>query len=90
MARLDAERRSSRVAPAIQTAVRRRLHRWSLPAALAACALAAIGLVHWRNETAARERGVEARAQLLQALSIASAQVSGAWVAILRDEGQLE
>ncbi|HEX4052363.1 MAG TPA: hypothetical protein VHY19_15960 [Steroidobacteraceae bacterium] len=64
--------------------------RWSTPAALAACALVAVGLVHWRSETADRERGVEARAQLLQALTIAGMQVNSARAAVLREEGQLE
>ena len=69
---------------------RRELRRWSVPAALAACALVALGLVQWRHESAERQRGVEARAQLLQALSIAGAQVNTARAAVLREEQLLD
>lgn len=90
MARLDAERVPRVPAVIDKRASRRSLQRWSAPAALAACALAAVGLVHWRYEAMVRERGVEARAQLLQALKIVGAQVSGARAAVLRDEGRLD
>lgn len=64
--------------------------RWSVAAALAACALVAVGLVQWRHDSAERQRGLEARAQLLQALSIAGAQVNTARAAVLREEQPLD
>lgn len=81
MGRIEAAPRADR---------RRPVRRWSVPASLAACALVAIGLVHWRQESADRQRGVEARAQLLQALRIAGAQVNSARAAVLHEEGQLD
>lgn len=65
------------------------LLRWAAPAALAACAMAAVGL-QWRHDAVVRERGVQARAQLLQALSIAGAQVNSARAAVLREEHSLD
>jgi hypothetical protein len=87
MARIDAQRGPAPSAPRPDR--RHNFRRWSAPAALAACALVAVGVMHWRHEAADRERGVEARAQLLQALSIAGAQVNSARTAVLREEGQL-
>jgi hypothetical protein len=50
--------------------------RWGLAALLAACVIAGIGLVRLRQEGLERQRGLEARAQLLEALNIASANVN--------------
>lgn len=47
------------------------LHSRWLPAALAACILAGIGLVHLREQAVDAARARQAREQLLQALSIA-------------------
>lgn len=74
---------------AAHTGRRAYLLRWAVPAALAACAMAAVGL-QWRHDAVERERGVEARAQLLQALSIAGAQVNSARAAVLREEHWLD
>jgi hypothetical protein len=62
--------------------------RW-LPVSLAACALAAVGLLHWQQASVARVRGIQARGQLLQALSIASTKVNTARAAVIREETSL-
>jgi hypothetical protein len=54
---------------------RRVLLRW-LPVALAACVIAAIGLFQFRQHALDAARATQARAQLLQALSIASDNVN--------------
>lgn len=59
--------------------------RW-LPAALAACLIAGIGLVQMRQHTANVARANQARAQLLQALSIASDNVNIVRAAVAREE----
>ena len=59
--------------------------RW-LPAALAACVIAAVGLFQVRQHSLQAERANQARAQLLQALSIASRNVNIVRAAIAREE----
>ena len=59
--------------------------RW-LPVALAACLIAGIGLVQMRQHTLAVARANQARAQLLQALSIASDNVNIVRAAVSREE----
>jgi len=59
--------------------------RW-LPAALAACIIAAVGLVQLRQHALETARANEARAQLLQALSIASDNVNIVRAAVAREE----
>ncbi|MGH8288951.1 MAG: hypothetical protein ACREV7_07975 [Steroidobacteraceae bacterium] len=59
--------------------------RW-LPAALAACLIAAVGLLQIRQHSLDAERANQARAQLLQALSIASHNVNVVRTAIAREE----
>jgi hypothetical protein len=59
--------------------------RW-LPAALAACIIAAIGIVQTRRHTLDNARAIEARAQLLKALSIASDNVNIVRAAVAREE----
>lgn len=54
---------------------RRILSRW-LPLALAACVIAAVGLIQFRQHALDAARAAQARAQLLQALSIASDNVN--------------
>lgn len=73
VARLDARRRRG---------FRR---RW-LPAALAACLIAGIGLVQLRQHAVDAERASHARVQLLQALSIASDNVNIVRSAVAREE----
>ena len=54
---------------------RRTLSRW-LPLALAACIIASVGLIQLRQHALDAARATQARAQLLQALSIASDNVN--------------
>lgn len=59
--------------------------RW-LPAALAACLIAGVGVVQMRQRALDAERASQARAQLLQALSIASDNVNIVRAAVAREE----
>lgn len=59
--------------------------RW-LPAALAACLIAGIGVVQLRQRALDAERANQARAQLLEALSIASDNVNIVRAAVAREE----
>ena len=59
--------------------------RW-LPAALAACLIAGLGLIQLRQHALEAARANQARAQLLQALSIASANVNIVRSAVAREE----
>jgi len=74
------------VMPAAQHRRRTPLRRWGLAALLAACVIAGIGLVRWRQQTLDWQRGLAARAQLLQALNIASANVNAVRAAVIREE----
>ncbi len=74
-----------RIFSAVRPAQPRAAAPW-LAASAAACALAVLGLVHWRSEALARERGLQARAQLLQALSITAETVGTARRLVLRNE----
>jgi hypothetical protein len=55
---------------------RRAPGRWGLAGLLAACVIAGVGVAHWRQAGSQRQRGLQARAQLLEALNIASANVN--------------
>ncbi len=88
VARLD----SSELAPAPAPAARRgsTIHpafrsRW-LPAALAAGLIAGLGLMQLRQHALEAARASHARAQLLQALSIASHNVNVVRAAVSREE----
>ena len=59
--------------------------RW-LPVALAAALVAAVGITYWQEQRHDRQRGMQAREQVLQALSIASANLNAARGAVLRVE----
>jgi len=59
--------------------------RW-LPAALAACLIAGIGVLQMRQHALDAARANQARAQLLQALSIASDNVNIVRAAVAREE----
>ena len=84
MARLEAAAAST--APVAGLTIKSRAFaRWG-SVALAACTIAGIGLAHLRHETLERQRGLEARAQLLQALSIASASINTVRVSVIREE----
>jgi len=85
IARLDS--RSGPAAPAGHPAFMRRraLRSGWLPAALAACIIGGVGLVQLRQH-ALDARASQARAQLLQALSIASHNVNIVRAAVAREE----
>lgn len=57
--------------------------RW-LPAAMAAAVLLGVGLAHWTEQQ--HQRQLQARAQLLQGLTIASASLQDARSAVLQSE----
>jgi hypothetical protein len=59
--------------------------RW-LPATLAACIIAAVGIVQIRQHALVTARANQARAQLLMALSIASDNVNLVRAAVAREE----
>src|SRR6185312_8596525 len=59
--------------------------RW-LPAALAACLIAGVALIQFRQHALDAARANQARAQLLQALSIASDDVNVVRAAVAREE----
>ena len=59
--------------------------RW-LPAALAACLIAGIGIIQMRQHALDAARANQARAQLLQALSIASDNLNIVRAAVAREE----
>lgn len=67
--------------------MRRRVFRsrW-LPAALAACLIAGIGLFQMRQHALDAARANQARAQLMEALSIASENINIVRAAIAREE----
>jgi hypothetical protein len=86
MARLDSSGRPP--APAARRhLIRDRVlrSRW-LPAALAAGIVAGIGLIHMRQRAIDDARADQARAQLLQALSIASDNINIVRMAVAREE----
>lgn len=75
----------ARVFSAVRPGAPRTAAPW-LAASTAACALAVLGLAHWRSESVARARGLQARAELLQALSITAETVDTARRLVLRNE----
>jgi len=86
VSRLDAS--ASPPSPAARRASGRRpalRSRW-LPVALAACLIAGVGLVQMRRHALDVARANQARAQLLQALSIASDNVNIVRAAVSREE----
>lgn len=95
VARLDATQKAEKAekaeAPSTPAAhlafMRRRAFRspW-LPAALAACIIAGVGIFQMRQHAADTARANQARAQLLQALSIASDSVNIVRTAVAREE----
>lgn len=83
-ARLDSG--SMPPAPARRDFMRRAFRSRWLPAALAACLVAGLGLVQLRQHSLDAARANQARAQLLQALSIASHNVNIVRTAVTREE----
>jgi hypothetical protein len=78
----EAPRPPSRVASIRGRALR---SPW-LPVALAASLIAGIGLIHVREDAVQAARANQARAQLLQALSIASRSLNIVRAAVAREE----
>lgn len=88
VARLDSDEASAESRPAARGGYMRGRafrSRW-LPAALAASLIAALGLVQLRQHALDTARANQARAQLLQALSIASRNVNIVRAAVSREE----
>jgi hypothetical protein len=86
LARIDSG--ETQAAPAADLySIRRRAFRsrW-LPAALAACIIAGIGLFQVRQHVLDAARANQARAQLMEALSIASDNVNIVRAAVAREE----
>ena len=86
LARLDSNE-APRAPSALLDSTRRRVFhsRW-LPAALAACLIAGIGLFQMRQHALEAARANQARAQLLEALSIASENINIVRAAVAREE----
>jgi serine/threonine protein kinase HipA of HipAB toxin-antitoxin module len=85
-ARLDAGVGPRTPAPRHDSMLRHALRSRWLPAALAACLIAAAGLVQLRRHELDAARANQARTQLLQALSIASDNVNIVRAAVAREE----
>ena len=86
LSRLDASERKP--VPVARLGARRLAalrSRWA-PAALAACVIAAVGLIQLRQHALDAARASQARAQLLQALSIASDNVNIVRATVAREE----
>lgn len=86
IARLDSTEIPSTPVAHLAFMRRRALRSPWLPAALAACLIAGIGIVQMRQHAADTARANQARAQLLQALSIASDNVNIVRAAVAREE----
>ncbi|HEY2036004.1 MAG TPA: hypothetical protein VGG96_03245 [Steroidobacteraceae bacterium] len=76
----------ARLEPRLERRIRRGFRSAWLPAALAACLIAGVGLVQLRQHAIDAARATQARAQLLQALSIASDNVNVVRSAVAREE----
>lgn len=86
LARLDSS--EAPLTPAARLAFARRpvFHSRWLPAALVACLIAGIGLFQMRQHALEAARANQARAQLLEALSIASENINIVRAAVAREE----
>jgi hypothetical protein len=74
-------------APIVRITPRVRPHtlaRWG-SLSLAACVIAGIGLMHWRQEVQ-QQRGLQASEQLLQAMNIVSAQLNDVRASVSRQQ----
>jgi hypothetical protein len=85
-ARLEAGGRSATPAARARFILRRVLRSYWVPAALAACIIAGFGLVEMRQHALDTARASQARAQLLQALSIASDNINIVRTAVAHEE----
>jgi hypothetical protein len=86
LARLDATGTPSAAVIPLASRRRRALRSPWLPAALAACIIAGIGIVQMRQHAIDAARANQARTQLLEALRIASANVNLVRAAVAREE----
>jgi acyl-CoA synthetase (AMP-forming)/AMP-acid ligase II len=86
VAQLDSSTREQPRVVGLHARRSRLLHSRWLPAALAACVIAGVGLFQLRQHSLEAERANQARAQLLQALSIASDNVNIVRAAVTREE----
>lgn len=86
IARLEPTDRSPGPATRLQPMQRRVFRSRWLPVALAACLVAAIGVVQLRQHALDAARANQARAQLLQALSIASDNINIVRTAVAHEE----
>ena len=65
---------------------RQPLFGWLGLMAVTACLMAGVGVVHWKREALQQERRIAARAQLLQALNIASDQLNRARTRVVGEQ----
>jgi hypothetical protein len=75
-------------APIVRITPRVRRHtlaQWG-SLSLAACVIAGIGLMHWRQQVQQQQRGLRASEQLLQAMNIVSAQLSDVRASVSRQQ----
>lgn len=86
MSRLDRSRMSTARVTHLDSSRRRAFRSRWLPAALAACIIAGIGLMQMRQHALDAARASQARTQLLLALSIASQNVNIVRAAVARAE----
>ncbi len=76
----------SRAGSAARLRLPRRAPQW-VAATVLACAVAVVGVAHWRSESLARSRAMQARAELLQALSVTAETLGTARKLVRRNNG---
>ena len=76
----------SRAGSAARLRLPRRAPQW-VAATVLACAVAVVGVAHWRSESLARSRAMQARAELLQALSVTAETLGPARKLVRRNNG---
>ena len=86
VSRLDAGERAPAPVSRLESRRLAAPHRWWVPLALAASVIAGVGLFQLRQHAVDAQRASQARAQLLQALSIASDNVNLVRAAVAREE----
>ncbi len=84
--RLDSDEEPAAPVARVERMRRRAFHSRWFPVALAACLIATVGLVQRRQHAIDAARANQARAQLLQALSIASDNVNIVRATVAREE----
>ena len=76
----------TRAGSAARLRLPRRAPQW-VAATVLACAVAVVGVAHWRSESLARSRAMQARAELLQALSVTAETLGTARKLVRRNNG---